>query len=142
MMRDRQSAILNEHGGFEVVATVADGREAVNQAIRAKPDVALIGIAMPEMNGIEATELIRDACPSIRIVNVSMYSSIDYVYRALRAGADGMGRQARRHSSFQTQRRWPTLSESLGLRRQGVSSGHTGGPSCSTDLTLPRALLQ
>lgn len=89
LVRDGLAAILNEQEGFEVVATVADGRKAVQQAIRTKPDVALIDIAMPELNGIEATGQIREACPSVRIIIVSMYANIEYVHRALRAGADG-----------------------------------------------------
>lgn len=82
-------AILNQHNRFQVVASVSDGREAVRQAVRTRPDVALIDIAMPELNGIDATEQIREACPTVRILIVSMHSSIDYVYRAFRAGANG-----------------------------------------------------
>jgi DNA-binding NarL/FixJ family response regulator len=91
MVRDGLVAILAQQVDFdfEVVSAVADGRQAVEQAIRTQPDIALIDIAMPELNGLEATEQIHEACPSVHIIIVSMYSNIEYVYRALRAGAQG-----------------------------------------------------
>jgi DNA-binding NarL/FixJ family response regulator len=89
MVRDGLAALLGKQDDFEVVALAANGLEAVEQSSLLKPDVALIDIVMPGLNGIEATAHIHRENPSIHIVVVSMHSDIDYVYRALRAGAQG-----------------------------------------------------
>ena len=71
------------------IALVADGREAVRRAIEDNPDVVLMDIAMPILNGTEATRIIRDRCPGIRVIMLSAYSDPIHVYRALQAGAAG-----------------------------------------------------
>src|SRR5258706_15597770 len=71
------------------IALVADGREAVRRAIEDNPDVVLMDIAMPILNGTEATRIIRDRCPEIRVIILSAYSDPIHVYRALQAGAAG-----------------------------------------------------
>lgn len=89
MVRDGLQAIFAGQDGMEVIATASNGREAVQQAKRTKPDVALIDVVMPKMNGIEATTQIHRALPAVRIVVISAHSDIVYVYRALKAGAQG-----------------------------------------------------
>ena len=89
MVRDGLAAILEEQDDFDVVAVAANGLEAVKQARRAKPDVALIDVVMPGLNGIDAAAQIHQDCPSTRVIMISMRSDIDYVYRALKAGAQG-----------------------------------------------------
>src|SRR5258706_8785996 len=71
------------------IALVADGREAVRRAIEDNPDVVLMDIAMPILNGTEARRIIRDRCPEIRVIILSAYSDPIHVYRALQAGAAG-----------------------------------------------------
>jgi len=89
IMRDGLRALLNMQPDIEVIADTADGREAVGQAVSLKPDVAVIDIAMPELNGIEATTQIRTACPETEVVILSMHATSEHIYRALQAGARG-----------------------------------------------------
>ncbi len=75
--------------GFQVIAEAGDGREAVRLARELKPDIALLDIAMPRLNGLDATALIAKATPEIQIVILSMHTAENYVLEALRAGAVG-----------------------------------------------------
>jgi DNA-binding NarL/FixJ family response regulator len=74
---------------MEVIACVEDGREAVRLAGEAQPDVVLMDLSMPELNGAEATRAIAQRHPKIRVIVLSMYSEREYVSRALKAGAVG-----------------------------------------------------
>lgn len=82
-------ALIGLQAGLEVVGQAGDGREALRLALELEPDVAVLDMSMPEMNGIEATRAIRDRLPATRVVMVSMHSSPEYVQRALEAGALG-----------------------------------------------------
>ena len=66
-----------------------DGREAVRKATELKPDVAIMDIVMPELDGIEATRLVRRSSPLTQVVILSMYSTTEHIFRALQAGAKG-----------------------------------------------------
>ena len=81
--------LLESHPGFRVVADAADGREAVALAERYHPDVAVVDIAMPILNGIEAALQMTARLPKLAIVILSMHSDEGYVLRALKAGARG-----------------------------------------------------
>lgn len=74
---------------IEVIAQAKDGKEAVEKARHFKPDVVLIDIGMPIMNGIEATGVLKKELPDVKIVAVSMHSDRQYVKGILEAGADG-----------------------------------------------------
>ena len=74
---------------MEVVALVADGREAVQQARELQPDVVLMDLSMPELNGADATRAILERDPRCRVIVLSMYAQREYVRRALKAGAAG-----------------------------------------------------
>jgi DNA-binding NarL/FixJ family response regulator len=74
---------------LEVVAMPEDGEEAVESAKKLQPDVAIIDISMPKLNGIEAAKQIRVSSPATAILMVSAYSYPSYVLAALRAGAAG-----------------------------------------------------
>jgi len=79
--------LLESQPGFQVVGDAADGREAVALAERHRPDVAVLDVAMPILNGIEAARQIAAKLPHIAIVILSMHSDEGYVLRALKAGA-------------------------------------------------------
>jgi DNA-binding NarL/FixJ family response regulator len=81
--------VVEAQGDMEVIACIQDSREAVRRAIEMQPDVVLIDHAMPELNGAEATHLIRERCPSIHVIILSMYSNRVHVLRGLQAGATG-----------------------------------------------------
>ena len=89
VVRDGLKAILEAQGHITVVGEASDGRKAVDQAKKLRPDVVVMDIAMPELNGIEATRQIRESCPSTQVVILSMYSSSEHIYQAIRAGAQG-----------------------------------------------------
>jgi two-component system, NarL family, response regulator NreC len=79
--------LLERHADFAVVAEADDGRQAVDLAAQYKPDVGVVDVAMPNMNGIEATRLMTAADPLLAVVMLSMYTDETYVMRALRSGA-------------------------------------------------------
>jgi DNA-binding NarL/FixJ family response regulator len=74
---------------IEVVGIVADGREAVRHARESKPDVVIMDMSMPELNGADATRAILQNDPACRVIVLSMYAEREYVRRALKAGAMG-----------------------------------------------------
>lgn len=89
LMRQGLRKILEERPEWEVVAEVGDGREAVRKCIELKPDVAVLDVAMPLLNGIDATQQIVRKVPETRVLVLSMHSDEAYVTRALQAGATG-----------------------------------------------------
>lgn len=78
---------LLEMSGAEVVGEADEGLEMLRLARELEPDVAIVDITMPGLNGIDATELLREQCPRTRIVILSMHSSSEHVHRAMAAGA-------------------------------------------------------
>jgi DNA-binding NarL/FixJ family response regulator len=89
IVREGLRSLLEEEPGFEVVGEAANGRDAVEWATKLSPDVMILDIAMPELNGIEAASRFHGICPDTRIIIVSIYSTHEHIVRALRAGARG-----------------------------------------------------
>ena len=89
VVREGLRALLAASAGISVVGEVGNGREALRRAEELRPDVVVMDIAMPELNGIEAAAMIRSRCPATQVVILSMHSSSEHVYRALAAGAAG-----------------------------------------------------
>jgi two-component system response regulator NreC len=87
VMRSGLRLLLERQPNLEVVAEAADGREAVDMAAAQKPDVVVMDIAMPHLNGVEATRQIVTRNPAIGVVILSMHSDESYVLRSLKAGA-------------------------------------------------------
>lgn len=88
IVRKGLRAVLEEEG-YQVVGEAANGRDAVRLCAELQPEAAVIDIAMPLLNGIEAAGQIRKASPTTSVVMISMYSDETYVMRALTAGAKG-----------------------------------------------------
>ncbi|MEX5216291.1 MAG: response regulator transcription factor [Nitrospira sp.] len=82
-------ALLEKLEGVQVIGEVSNGRDALKVSKELQPDVVLMDIAMPEMNGLQATARIRQECPNTKILMLSMYTNEEYLKEALRAGAAG-----------------------------------------------------
>lgn len=89
VLRDGLKALFSGARDMEVVGEAGDGRDAIRQILHLEPDVAVMDIAMPGLNGIEAVRAIRELGSKTRIVMLSMHSTSEFVFRALEAGADG-----------------------------------------------------
>lgn len=87
VMRNGLKLLLERQPNFEVVGEAADGREAVELAANTKPDVVVMDVAMPHLNGVEAARQIAARSPQTAIAILSMHSDESYVIRSLKAGA-------------------------------------------------------
>jgi DNA-binding NarL/FixJ family response regulator len=89
VVRQGFKMILDAQPDMEIVGEAANGREAVDLAERLRPDVVVMDVAMPELNGIEATRRLASSVPHARVVALSMHKDSVYVREILRAGARG-----------------------------------------------------
>lgn len=89
LIREGLATLLGTDPAIEVVGAATNGRDAVQLAIKLAPDVIVMDIMMPELNGIEATREILRRMPQPRIIILSMYSNLEHVHRAFAAGASG-----------------------------------------------------
>lgn len=89
VVRDGLRLLLENQSDIRVIGQVADGREAVEAAVRLKPDVVLMDLAMPLLNGIDAAAQIMEKQERAKIVMLSMHSTVEHVFRALQAGVLG-----------------------------------------------------
>lgn len=89
VVRQGTRELLEREDGLEVVAEASNGKEAVQKALRQRPDVVVMDFAMPELNGIEATRQIKAVAPGIAILVLTAYDSEQYVFAFLEAGAAG-----------------------------------------------------
>src|SRR5713226_8224045 len=81
--------LLHDQPGWRVVGEAVSGREAVDQAKKLRPDVAILDVTMPELDGIEATRQLREAAPDTKVLILTMHESRQMVRRLLEAGASG-----------------------------------------------------
>ena len=89
IVRDGLAAVIKSHRNIHVVGMASDGVEALKQVKELKPDVVLMDISMPNLNGIEATKKIIESCPNTRVIILSMHNDPERIYRSLKAGAKG-----------------------------------------------------
>ena len=89
IVRDGICALLRLAGDIEVVGEAANGREALEKVRKLMPDVMLIDIAMPNMNGLEATRHIRKEFPRVKVLVLTQYDDKEHVFWAIEAGATG-----------------------------------------------------
>ena len=88
-VREGTRRILEQEADLEVVAEAGDGEETVKLACELKPDVALVDVAMPRIDGIEATRRIKALCPAIAVLVLSAYDDDQFIFGLLEAGAAG-----------------------------------------------------
>jgi len=89
MFREGLCVLLGREDGIEVVGEAADGTEALVKTRKLKPDIVLMDIAMPTLNGLEATKQIKRENPSIKVLILTMYETDQYIFEILQAGASG-----------------------------------------------------
>jgi DNA-binding NarL/FixJ family response regulator len=89
IVRQGLAALLKTVPGFAVTAEAADGEQAVELFRKHKPDVTLMDLRLPKMNGVDAIARIRDASPAARIIVLTTFDGDEDIYRALQAGAKG-----------------------------------------------------
>ena len=89
VFREGLRAVLGSEPDMEVVGEAATGKEVLERAAELRPDVILMDIQMPQINGIEATRRISDANPGVGVVVLTMFEDDDSVFSAMRAGARG-----------------------------------------------------
>lgn len=89
LIRDGIASLLNLQEDLEVVATASNGLDAISAARTYSPDVILMDIHMPELDGISATEKIKEAFPALRVLMLTTFDDEEYIVKALQAGASG-----------------------------------------------------
>ena len=89
IFRDGTRRIIEQEADIEVIGEASDGEEAVEMVTRLRPHIALMDIAMPKVNGIEATRQIKVLCPGTAVLILSAYDDDQYIYALLEAGAAG-----------------------------------------------------
>ncbi|RME75485.1 MAG: DNA-binding response regulator [Chloroflexi bacterium] len=89
VVRQGLKALMSEEPDIEVVGEASNGREALEKAAAVQPDVVLMDISMPGLNGIEATRQICQRLPDVKVVVLSMHANEEYVFQVLQAGASG-----------------------------------------------------
>ncbi|MGD8252594.1 MAG: response regulator transcription factor [Desulfobacterales bacterium] len=89
IVRDGLAALFKDLDTFEVVAQAGDGIEAIRMAGKTDPDLILIDLSMPKMNGLEAIRELKRQNPSTRVLVMTGYATEEYVFSALNSGADG-----------------------------------------------------
>ena len=89
VLRNGIVGLLSREEDFEVVAEAGDGKEAVELALRLRPDLVVMDIGLPKLNGIEATRQIKERCPDTRVIALTMFEDEASVLDMLASGADG-----------------------------------------------------
>lgn len=108
MLREGLMSLLEKQPGMKPVAEAEDGRNTVRQVLKFKPDVVVMDVSMPDMNGIEATRQIKKEAPEVKVIGLSMHADKRFVTEMLKAGASGY---LLKHCAF----------EELGLAIQSVA---------------------
>ncbi len=89
LIRQSLQIVLNSKEGIEVCDVASDGQEVIQCVRRQKPDVILMDIRMPKMDGVQCTQIIKENYPQIKIIILTTFDDDEYVYNALKFGASG-----------------------------------------------------
>lgn len=102
ILREGLRALLSSHPDLEVVGEAADGRDAIRCTVDTVPDLVLLDLSMPRMDGMDAIREIRRSSPSTKILALTVHKAEEYVLAALQAGADGYALKDATHSELVT----------------------------------------
>jgi two-component system, NarL family, nitrate/nitrite response regulator NarL len=89
IVRQGVRSALTDYKHIEIVGEAANGKDAVEQAMKARPDIVMMDLSMPLMGGLEATRILRDRAPDIKVLALTMHDSRQYVLQILRSGGRG-----------------------------------------------------
>lgn len=89
MVRESLVSVLQSDGDVQVVAQASDGIEAIEKALQVRPDIIVVDLSMPRLNGIEVVRRLREALPDTRVLVLTMHQEDEYILQAVRAGASG-----------------------------------------------------
>ena len=100
VLRDGLRLLLAADESIQIIGEAEDGKQAIEQVKNLNPDVVVMDLGLPDMNGIEVTKLIRETHPEIRVVILSMHASKEFVIKAITAGASGYVPKSSTHESL------------------------------------------
>ena len=89
IVREGLKALINSQAGMEVVGEAADGRTACARAREMRPDVVVMDVSMPELNGVQATRELRSQCPDVKVLALTVHEERSYLRDLIEAGASG-----------------------------------------------------
>jgi len=89
LFREGIRRLVNEQPDMEIIGEAANGRQAIDRAVELQPDVILMDIAMPDMTGLDAAEIIKKQRPQARVLLLTVHDDREYLFRALEVGASG-----------------------------------------------------
>ncbi len=140
VVRDGLRALISAEPGMEVIGDASDGAEAVDLAAELKPDVILLDLVMPRMDGVEATRLIRQANPGARILVLTSFAEDHQVFSAVKAGAIGyLMKDTSSEELLQairnTYTNQPVMQPKIALKLMGEIQSSGGGDG-ENDLTV------
>lgn len=138
IVRDGLSSILSSEPDLEIVGEIEDGIQAVKSAAKLQPDLILMDLSMPRMNGLEATQEIRKTDPDIKILILTVHKDDEHILASLKAGANGYVLKEARRSELLSAMRY--VLEGKYYLSPGVSeiivSGYLDGQQKSNSLSM------
>ncbi len=88
-VREGLKLIISAQPDMDVISEVGDGRAAVDEAVRLEPDIVIMDISMPKLNGLKSTEKLKQCCPQVKVLALTRHKDDGYLQQVLRAGASG-----------------------------------------------------
>lgn len=89
LFREGIASRLNMHDGIEVIAETENGKQLLSTLETATPDIVMMDISMPEVNGMDALEIVKEKFPEVRVIMLSMHDDKEYIVSVIRSGAEG-----------------------------------------------------